>query len=80
MNNLRMYVPAVDVTDSNSGHIFYSRRGNGPYYCWLYEEVKQKWNVSRVVSQSFDAHHLSLATWKTVPETLQSRLSDHYLE
>jgi hypothetical protein len=75
-----MYVPAPGGTSPGSGHVFYSRRGNGPYYCWLFEEVNQRWNVSRVISNSFDSHHLSLATWKTVPTTLQSRLSDHYLE
>ncbi|HKO60075.1 MAG TPA: hypothetical protein VJV03_02855 [Pyrinomonadaceae bacterium] len=73
-------MPSPGVTASNNSHVFYSRRGNGPYYCWSYEEVNQRWKVSRVISQGFDAHHLSLATWKTVPETLQSRLTDHYLE
>ena len=80
MNGLRMYVPALSIGGSISGHVFYSRRGNGPYYRWLYEEVKQRWNVSRVVSNDFNTHALSLATWKTVPAALQSRLSDHYLD
>lgn len=80
MNGLRMYVPVLSVTESNNGDVFYSRRGNGPYYRWMYEAVKQRWNASRVVSNDFNTHALSLATWKTVPPALQSRLSDHYLD
>lgn len=79
MNGLRMYVPTVSES-SNGVKVYYSRRGNGPYYRWLYEDVKQRWKVSRVVSHEFNAQALSLATWKTVPTALQSRLSDHYLD
>ena len=75
-----MYVPAFNMAGSDDGHIFYSRRGNGPYYRWLYEDVKQRWSVSRVVAHDFNSQGLSLATWKTVPTALQSRLSDHYLD
>ena len=80
MNGLRMYVPAAAVTGPHAGNVFYSRRGNGPYYCWLYEEVKQRWKVSRVISHDFDTQPLSLAAWKTIPTALQSRLSAHYLD
>ena len=80
MNGLRMYVPVPGLTGSNNGDLFYSRRGNGPFYRWMYEQVKQRWNVSRVVSSDFNSHGLSLATWKTVPPALQSRLIDHYLD
>jgi hypothetical protein len=75
-----MYVPVPKVTGSNNDDVFYSRRGNGPFYRWMFEQVKQRWNVSRVVSNDFNSHGLSLATWKTVPPALQSRLSDHYLD
>ena len=75
-----MYVPDLSGTGSNNGDVFYSRRGSGPYYRWMYEAVKQRWNVSRVVSIDFNTQALSLATWKTVPTALQSRLSDHYLD
>lgn len=80
MNGLRMYVPALSEARSDDGRVFYSRRGNGPYYCWLFEETNQRWKVSRVVSHDFDVQPLSLATWKTVPVALQSRLSDHYMD
>jgi len=80
VNGLRMYVPTLSAARSNGSGVFYSRRGNGPYYCWLYEETNQKWNVSRVISHDFDLQPLSLATWKTVPVALQSRLGEHYLD
>jgi hypothetical protein len=75
-----MYVPVFSPAVAGSGKVFYSRRGNGPYYCWCYEETNQKWKVSRVLSHDFVVQPLSLATWKTVPSALQSRLSDHYLD
>ena len=75
-----MYVPVLSVTGSNNGDVFYSRRGNGPYYRWMYSAIKQRWNASRVVSNDFNTQALALATWKTVPAALQSRLSDHYLD
>ena len=80
MNGLRMYVPVLSATGSNNDDVFYSRRGNGPYYRWMFSVIKQRWNASRVVSNDFSAQGLSLATWKTVPAALQSRLSDHYLD
>lgn len=60
--------------------LFYSRRGNGPYYCWLYEHNLRQWRVSRVTAPDFNSHSLTVATWKTVPLTLQSRVTDHYIE
>ena len=75
-----MYVPVPSATGYKNDDIFYSRRGNGPYYLWMFSSLKQRWNVSRVVSSDFSAQTLSLATWKTVPAALQSRLSDHYLD
>jgi hypothetical protein len=80
VNGLRMYVRTVSATSSDGVKVFYSRRGNGPYYCWLFEETNQKWNVSRVISHDFVLQPLSLATWKTVPMTLQSRLGEHYMD
>jgi len=80
VNGLRMYVPVLSAAGSNNDDVFYSRRGNGPYYRWMFSAIKQRWNASRVVSNDFNAQGLSLATWKTVPAALQSRLSDHYLD
>ncbi len=80
MNGLRMYVPALGMERLDDRKVFYSRRGSGPYYCWLFEDAVQKWNVSRVTSQDLEVQPLSIAAWKTVPSTLQSRLSEHYMD
>lgn len=79
MNGLRLYTngeaPRVDVPG-----VYYSRRGNGPYYLWRYENVVGRWNVSRVISPDFSPQALSVTPWKAVPPGLQVRLSQHYME
>jgi hypothetical protein len=80
MNGLRVYVKP-HATDMCSGQeVFYSRRGNGPYYRWLYEEKAAQWRVSRVIAADFSPHSLAMASWKAVPLALQTRLGEHYLE
>lgn len=76
MNGLRIYTKLGQSTKD----VFYSRRGNGPFYRWLYEEKAHEWRASRVISADFSAHSLSMATWKAVPASLQTRLGEHYLD
>jgi hypothetical protein len=76
VNGVRIYTGVATTEDS----VFYSRRGDGPYYRWLFEEQAGKWRVSRVIDAAFTRQSLSLATWKNVPATLQTRLGEHYLE
>ena len=90
MSGLRVYVSApgtnltsvVAVVDGNINldKVFYSRRGNGPIYRWLYEESRAHWRALRMNSSDFDTHKLSNASWKIVPETLQAQLGAHYLD
>src|SRR5260221_11714026 len=43
MNGLRVYInPHVKETCGGFG-VFYSRRENGPYYRWAYEETVSLW-------------------------------------
>ncbi len=60
--------------------VFYSRRGNGPIYRWLYEEKLAHWRPLRMHTSDFDPHKLSNASWKSVPDTLQDQLGKHYLD
>ncbi len=60
--------------------VFYSRRGNGPIYRWLYEEKLAHWRALRMNTSDFDTHKLTNASWKSVPETLQTQLGAHYLD
>lgn len=80
MNGLRVYFKPNGTELRNGPEIFYSRRGNGPYYRWLYEEKAAQWRVSRVISADFTPQSLAMASWKVVPIALQTRLGEHYLE
>lgn len=87
MSGLRVYVnsPTADLTtdtpkNENGIAVFYSRRGNGPIYRWLYEEKLAHWRALRMHTSDFDNHKLSNASWKSVPETLQAQLGAHYLD
>jgi hypothetical protein len=90
MSGLRLYInpPSTDQTRSDGPEaaelkvttVFYSRRGNGPIYRWLYEEKLAHWRASRMNTADFSSHKLSNASWKSVPETLQVQLGSHYLD
>jgi len=90
MSGLRVYVnsPSLSPTSGTGveedyptvNRVFYSRRGNGPIYRWLYEEKLAHWRALRMNTSDFDSHKLSNASWKSVPETLQVQLGAHYLD
>ena len=90
MSGLRIFVDSpkptetspigTEVNEPTSNRVFYSRRGNGPIYRWLYEETRAHWRALRMNTSEFDTHKLSTASWKTVPETLQAQLGAHYLD
>jgi len=88
MSGLRVYVisPGTSLTSSlgiaegsiKVDKVFYSRRGHGPIYRWLYEEKLSHWRALRMHTSDFNSHKLSNASWKSVPESLQARLGEHY--
>jgi hypothetical protein len=78
MNGLRLYTNGVGAISGDN--VFYSRRGNGPFYRWRYEDIVGQWRVSRVIDPDFNTHALSAAPMKVVPASLQTRLSQHYME
>ena len=80
MNGLRVYIKPNATGPRNGQEVFYSRRGNGPFYRWLYEENAAQWRASRVISTDFTPQSLAMASWKAVPVALQTRLGEHYLE
>ena len=79
MNGLRVYINPANTSPIPAGNVFYSRRGDGPYYRWLEEKAGQ-WRGARVIAADFRPHSLSMASWKTIPVALQTRLSEHYLD
>ena len=71
---------AAATTAPTDGGVFYSRRGNGPFYCWRFDEERGTWRVSRVTTPDLKPQVLSTASWKTVPAALRLRLNEHYQE
>ena len=78
-NGIRVYTQLVDKSASEV-ELFYSRRGNGPIYRWSYEAARQRWRVLRMHLSDFAANELCLASWKSVPDQLQTQLAQHYVE
>ncbi len=80
MNGLRVYIHPASAGTYTDASIFYSRRGNGPIYRWLYEEKLSRWRSLRINSSELTSRDLCNATWKSVPEKLQAQLGEHYLD
>jgi hypothetical protein len=80
MNSLRVYFNPAGTDTPSGQRVFYSRRADGPYYCWHYETRLGKWLGSRVQLSDPSRRLLSLASWRNVPDGLQLRLGEHYLE
>lgn len=75
-----MYLKSVGTEPRIGPGIFYSRRGDGPYYQWRYEEQAGQWRGSRVSAADFAPRELLMANWKIVPSALQTKLGEHYLD
>ena len=80
MNSLRVYFDPAGADTQGGQRVFYSRRADGPYYCWHYEKKLGKWLSSRVHVSDLTRRGLSIASWSSVPDGLQIRLGEHYLE
>jgi hypothetical protein len=83
MNGLRVYINQINLPDSASfdgQKVFYTRREDGPFYRWRYEEKVDQWIFSRVHASDLAPKALSIASWTAVPTALRARLSEHYLE
>ena len=80
MKELRVYLnpPGTDARGARA--MFYSRRADGPYYRWLYEEEWGRWRASRVHLSGSALRALCIARWQSVPTALQAKLGEHYLE
>ena len=78
VNGLRVYINP-QATETYGGYgIFYSRRENGPYYRWAYEEKINRWRVARVQPSDFSSRTFCTANWKGVPPSLQKSMVEHY--
>ena len=76
MDGLRIYVIADLAPLVKDPDAFYSRRDNGPFYCWT--QCKSSWSAARVSSSNFSAKELTMTSWKLVPAALQKSITEHY--
>lgn len=79
MNDLRVYTNSSGTDTLGKQTEFYSRRADGPFYRWLYEEEMRQWQVSRVHLSRSHLKVLCAASWKIVPPELKAKIDEHYL-
>lgn len=80
MKGLRVYINPAGGREPCEHGIFYSRRSDGPYYRWRYEEEIGKWRGSRVLLSDLPIKELCPASWKAVPTELQASLVEYFME
>ncbi len=78
MMGLRVYIHGT-IAENITGHlVFYSRREDGPFYRWAFDDALREWRVGRVLNSAITAKDLTLATWKKLPVALQRSMVEHY--
>jgi hypothetical protein len=80
LNGLRIFTQPGLAETVGGFQVFYSRRADGPYYRWYFEQGLKQWRAARVNAVKLSAGELSLSTWRSLPGALQKSLIDHYLE
>jgi hypothetical protein len=80
MNGLRVYIRAVVAHPDGEVSAFYSRKGGGPFYQWQFDDSLGAWRCSRMNSSVLTSRSFYLASWKSLPTSLRTRLSEHYIE
>ena len=80
MKELHVYINPSDADALVGRGVFYSRRSDGPYYRWRYEEKLGRWRFSRVHPSRLTLRTFCLASGKAVPAALQAKLDEHYTE
>lgn len=80
MRDLHVYIDSINSDERVERSAFYSRRADGPYYCWRYAEDAGRWCYSRVNLDKLTLRVLCVARWEAVPTALRKRLGEHYLE
>jgi hypothetical protein len=80
MEKLKIFVNAQITNAAGPRNVYYSRCGGGPYYRWSYETEPGKWRSFRLNPNDFVLRNLCVSTWNSVPDSLQAKLSAHYLQ
>jgi hypothetical protein len=80
VNGLRVYIRDVVARPDSRIAAFYSRKGGGPFYQWLYDDQQAVWRCSRLNCSPLTPRAFCVASWKSLPTSLRARLSEHYIE
>jgi hypothetical protein len=80
LKELRVYINPAGADALAKHGVFYSRRADGPYYRWLFEEGQAQWCCSRVHLPNLTLKTLRIAHWQTVPDALRETLIEYYAE
>ena len=78
MNGLRVYINGEAVETAGGCTVFYSRRKDGPYYRWSYDNDLSAWHAGRLLSSGISPKALTTTTWKGIPVRLQRSIVEHY--
>jgi hypothetical protein len=78
MNGLRVYIKGDAVEICGGRPVFYSRREDGPYYRWSYDDGSNAWQAGRVLRSGVSPKVLTTTTWKGIPARLQRSIVEHY--
>jgi hypothetical protein len=80
MNGLRVFINPPKAEALSDRGMFYTRRADGPLYCWRFEDQLGAWRGSRVHNPDLTLKALCTTPWKAVPPALQAQLVEHYLD
>jgi hypothetical protein len=80
MNGIRVYINMAGVGPTLEPAVFYSRRADGPYYRWRFEQKSEQWRFRRVQPPVSTLKALRIAPWDGMPPALQKKLAEHYFE
>ena len=78
MHGLKVFINGETLETCGGCPVFYSRREDGPYYRWSYDDTSREWRVDRVLRSGVSPRIFEAATWKKIPEPLQKSMADHY--
>jgi hypothetical protein len=78
MIGLRVYIHDPIAENINGHVVFYSRREDGPFYRWVFDDRLREWRVGRVSNSAITSKDLTMAAWKRVPVALQTSMVEHY--
>ena len=78
MNGLSVYMDLKACATLYA--VFYTRRAGGPYYRWQYEELRGKWQGSRMRAFEVLVTELVSTSWREIPSALKTSLDEHYVD